>query len=90
MDPSLRTGKQVIKPLRTSALSHVSIESKSQIHVKPRVGQGRAGIKGKILQTFPIHQVHDKPGTAKIIAKEKTKVKPTLNRNSTRSCKEFS
>ena len=52
VDPNIKPEKQIIKPLVMSQL-HVPIESKDQYHVKPRLGQGRAGIKKKMLR-FPM------------------------------------
>ena len=60
-----RSGKQMIKPLATSVQSHVPAESKGHYHVKPRLGQGRAGIKKKMLR-FPIPQLYDKAEQPKL------------------------
>ena len=44
---------QIINPFFTPVQSHVSTESKDQYHVKPKLGQGRAGIKKK-MPRFPM------------------------------------
>ena len=53
IDPNTRPEKQVIKPIITS-------EAKGISQVKPRLGQGTAGIKQKTL-TFPVSPLLDKP-----------------------------
>ena len=52
VDLDLRPEKQIINPLVTPQL-HVSTELKDKHHVKPRLGQDRAGIKKKMLR-FPV------------------------------------
>ena len=59
LDPNIRPAMQIIKPLVTNVKSHVPTESKDQYYVKPRTGQGRAGIKKKMFR-FPILQSCDK------------------------------
>ena len=59
-DPNLKQEKKVIKALITTVQSHVSTESKGRCNMKPRIGQGRAGIKRKILQRFLMSQSHGK------------------------------
>ena len=51
---------------------HVSIKSKGQIHVTSRVGQGRVGIKRKLLQKLSYASSTWKTKTTKIIARKKT------------------
>ena len=51
--------------------SPVAIAPKSQNHAKPGVGQGRTGIKRKILQRFPLPQTHEKPKQPKILPDRK-------------------
>ena len=41
---------KLIKPVVTPVQSHVPTESKEYYHVKPRLGQGTAGIKKKMFQ----------------------------------------
>ena len=43
----------MIRLVVTPVQSHVLTESKGQYHVKPRLGQGRTGIKKNVLR-FPI------------------------------------
>ena len=55
VDPNVQPGKkQIIKPVVTPQ-SHVSTQSKDQFHVKPRIGQGRSGIKKKVIR-FPMQR----------------------------------
>ena len=58
--------KQIIKPVVTPVQSHVSTVSKDQYHVKPRLGQGRVGIKKKMFR-FPMPQTCDKPEQPKLL-----------------------
>ena len=67
VDPNLRPEKQVIKPLSVPIQSKFPIELKGQFHVKSRVGQGRAGIKRKMIQIFPMSQAHNKPERPKLL-----------------------
>ena len=60
VDPVVQWEKQMIRPVVTLVHSHVSAESKGQYHVKPRLGQGRAGIN-KNVPRLPIPQPHDNP-----------------------------
>ena len=50
----------MIRPVVTPVQSHNSTETKGQYHVKPRLGQDRAGIKKNVLR-FLLPQQHDKP-----------------------------
>ena len=50
VDPNVRPEKVIIMPVVTSVQSHVPTESTDQCHVKPRLGQGRAGIKKKMVR----------------------------------------
>ena len=56
VNPSLRQKKQLLRPLSSTVQSHVPMETKIQIHVKPIVGQGRTDIKRRTLQKFPMPQ----------------------------------
>ena len=58
-DPNIRPEKQVIKPV-------ISPESKGVSQAKPRLGQGRAGIKWRTFK-FPMSQPHDKPEQPKLL-----------------------
>ena len=51
--PNIKPEKKIIKPLVTPVQSNVNTESKDQHNVKPRISQGRAGIKKKMLR-FPM------------------------------------
>ena len=53
IDSNIRLEKQVIKPIKSS-------EAKGVSQVKPRLGQGRAGIKWKTFR-FPMSQLFEKP-----------------------------
>ena len=59
VNPNVQPEKQIIKAV-VAPQSHVSTESKDQYHIQPRLGQGRAGTKKKILR-FPIPHPCDKP-----------------------------
>ena len=55
IDPNIRLEKQVIKPIIRS-------EAKGVSQIKPRLGQGRAGIKQKLLKQhtkFRFQKVHN-------------------------------
>ena len=65
MDPNVQQEKQIISPVVTPQ-GHVSTQSKGQFHVKPRLGQGRAGIKKNIIR-FPIPQFQERPEQPKLI-----------------------
>ena len=54
-----------VKPVVTPQC-HVSTESKDQYHVKPRLGQDKAGIKKKMLR-FPNPLPSDKPEQLKLL-----------------------
>ena len=50
----------MIRLVVAAVQSHASTEPQNQYNVKPRLGQGRAGIKKKMLR-FPIPWPCDKP-----------------------------
>ena len=58
--PNIQLEKQMIRPVVTPVQSHISTESKVPYHAKPRLGQGTADIKKKVLR-FPFPQLRDKP-----------------------------
>ena len=58
IDPNLRPEKQVIWSVVTSQ-THILPGIKTVSHIKPRISQGRAGIKKKMLR-FPVSQPYDK------------------------------
>ena len=66
VNPNVRPEKQIIKPVVTPVQSHVPTKSKDKYHVKPRLGQGKACIKKKMLR-FPIPQPCDKPEQSKLL-----------------------
>ena len=74
VDPNVKPEKQIIKPLVTPVQLHVHTESKDQYHVKPRIGQGKAGIKKKMLR-FPRPQPYDKPDQLKLLLGRKLIIK---------------
>ena len=49
---------------------HILPETKIISHVKPRIGQDRAGIKKKML-TFPVSQPYDKPEQPQLLTGRK-------------------
>ena len=49
IDPNIIPKKQVIKPVHIPQ-THISPEAKGISQVKPRIGQGRVGIKRKMLK----------------------------------------
>ena len=59
IDPNIRPEKQVIRLVATPEVKGIS-------QVKPRSGQGRAGIKQQMLK-FPLSQQHDKPEQPKLL-----------------------
>ena len=65
VDPNIKPEKQVIKPLVTPQ-SHFPTDAKDQYHVKQKLGQGRVGIKKKMLR-FPIPKPCDKPEQPKLL-----------------------
>ena len=74
VDPNIKPEKQMIKPLVTQVQSHVPTESKDQYHAKPRIGQGRIGIKKKMLR-FPMPQPCDKSEQLKLLPEEEQSYK---------------
>ena len=65
IDPNVRLEKQVTKPVVTPQTC-ILPETKITPHIKPRICQGRAGIKRKMLK-FPVSQLHDKPEQPKVL-----------------------
>ena len=59
VDPNVQSEKQIIRPVVTPQ-SHASTQSKDQFYVKPRLGQGRTGIKKNLIRV-PIPQSQDRP-----------------------------
>ena len=83
IDPNIRLEKQVIKPVVTSQM-HTLPETKIISHVKLRIGQGKVGIKRKMLK-FPLSQSYDEPeqpnllpGRKPIIQRQKTQFSNNL------------
>ena len=76
VDPNIQPEKQMIRPVVMPVQSHVSTQSREQYHVKPRSGQGRAGIK-KNVPRFPIPQLHDKPEQPKLLPGRKSIIQIT-------------
>ena len=64
IDPNIRLEKQVMKPIITSEVKGIS-------QVKPRLGQGRAGIKQKTLK-FPVSPPLDKPEQTQLLPGRKS------------------
>ena len=58
-----KPGKLALKQTNKPSLAHVPIQRKIQPQVKHRTGQGRAGIRRKILCKFPMPQSHYKHRT---------------------------
>ena len=63
--PNVRLEKQVIKPTSAPQIP-ISTETEIISHVKPRIGQGRAGFKRRLLR-FSIFQPYDKPKQPKLL-----------------------
>ena len=71
-DPNLRVDKQAIRPLSTLVQPYVPIGSKGCIQAKPRLGQGRAVMRRKITQRFPMPPTQEKTDELKLLLGKRT------------------
>ena len=71
IDLNIRPEKQDYKVQLCTPQTPIIPETKIISHVKPRIGQGRTGIKRKML-TFPVSQPYDKPKQPKLLPGRKT------------------